>query len=37
MKFSEAKVGMSVSVTGEHSIMFPNGGIVIKRIEQTVL
>lgn len=31
MKFSEAKVGMSVSVTGEHSIKFPNGAIVIKK------
>lgn len=28
MKFSEAKLGMLVSVMGEHSLKFPNGAIV---------
>lgn len=31
MKFSEAKIGMLVSVTGEHSIHFTNGARVIKK------
>lgn len=31
MKFEDAKVGMLVSVTGEHSIKFPNGAEVIEK------
>lgn len=31
MKFSEVKEGMLVSVTGEHSIHFPEGAVVIKK------
>lgn len=31
MKFSEVKEGMLVRVTGEHSIHFPEGAIVIKK------
>ena len=31
MKFEDAKVGMLVSVTGPHSVHFPNGAEVIKK------
>lgn len=31
MKFSEAKEGMLVSVTGEHSVHFLNGAVVIEK------
>lgn len=31
MKFSEVKEGMLVSVTGEHSVHFPNGAEVIEK------
>lgn len=31
MKFEEAKIGMLVSVTGEHSSKFPNGAKVIEK------
>lgn len=31
MKFSEAKIGMLVSVTGKHSFRFPNGARVIEK------
>lgn len=31
MKFSEVEVGMLVSVTGPHSVHFPNGAEVIKK------
>lgn len=31
MKFEDAKVGMLVSVTGEHAVHFPEGAIVIKK------
>lgn len=31
MKFSEAKIGMLVSVTGVHSVHFPKGAKVIKK------
>lgn len=32
MKFSEAKIGMLVSVTGPHSIHFPKGAEVIEKV-----
>lgn len=31
MKFSEVEVGMLVSVTGPHSVHFPNGAIVVEK------
>ena len=31
MKFEDAKVGMLVSVTGEHSVHFPNGAVVVEK------
>lgn len=31
MKFEDAKVGMLVSVAGEHSVHFPNGAVVIEK------
>ena len=31
MKFEDVKVGMLVSVTGPHSVHFPNGAEVIKK------
>lgn len=31
MKFSEVKEGMLVSVTGEHSVHFPNGAVVVEK------
>lgn len=31
MKFEDAKVGMPVSVTGEHSVYFPNGAEVLEK------
>lgn len=31
MKFSEANLDMLVSVTGEHSVHFPNGAVVIEK------
>lgn len=31
MKFSEVKEGMLVSVTGPHSVNFPNGAIVVEK------
>ena len=31
MKFEDAKVGMLVSVTGEHSVHFPNDAVVIDK------
>lgn len=31
MKFEDAKEGMLVSVTGEHSVHFPNGAIVVEK------
>ena len=33
MKFEDAKVGMHVSVTGEHSDYFPNGAEVIEKCD----
>lgn len=34
MKFSEAKIGMLVSVTGPHSIHFPEGAEVIDKVDR---
>ena len=31
MKFEDVKVGMLVSVTGEHSVHFPNGAVVVEK------
>jgi len=31
MKFEDVKVGMLVSVTGEHSVHFPNGALVVEK------
>ena len=31
MKFSEVKEGMLVSVTGKHSVHFPNGAVVVEK------